>query len=88
MLKKLFRAISGGKIHPKFTFSCTGINSELVVVANLLTLPRALMVDLLTVPGARITHCRWLIWEIAITAHTQRISRIHNNLLRFKKAGA
>lgn len=57
-------------------------------MTNIRTLPRTALIDLLTVPGVQVTHCRWLRWEIAATGHTQRLSRIHNQLLRQKLAGA
>lgn len=87
MRKNLFQLIAGGQVQPKIMFTCNGMNSELVIVANIRTMPHRALSDLLAVPGVLVTHCQWLTWQIKATGSTQRLSRIHYQLLRRSHSG-
>lgn len=82
MLKNLFRLIAGGRAHPKITFTCRGVNSELVIHASLRQLPADILRPLCVLPGAKLTFTGWCSWCITATGPTGTLANIHNVILR------
>lgn len=82
MLKNLFRLIAGGRAHPKITFTCRGINSELIIHASLRQLPADILRTLFALPGATIKPIDWRSWCITATGRTGTLANIHNAILR------